>query len=104
MQLLKDVKWVLFISLCSAALKRSVQPQLAIFGEMTLGGTITPVPNLTESLQVAFDAGVKRVLLPMSSAIDISSVPPELFTKFQTAFYSDPIDAVFKALAVNYLS
>ncbi len=91
----------LFISLCSAALKRSVQPQLAIFGEMTLGGTITPVPNLTESLQVAFDAGVKRVLLPMSSAIDISSVPPELFTKFQTAFYSDPIDAVFKALAVN---
>jgi ATP-dependent Lon protease len=91
----------LFISLCSAALKRSVQPQLAIFGEMTLGGSITPVSNLTESLQVAFDAGVKRVLLPMNSAIDIPNVPPELFTKFQTAFYSDPIDAVFKALSVS---
>ena len=37
----------------------------------------------------------------MNSAIDIPTVPPELFTKFQTAFYSDPIDAAFKALAVN---
>ena len=91
----------LFISLCSAALKRSVQPQLAVFGEMTLGGSISPVSNLAESLQVAFDAGVKRVLLPMNSSIDIPTVPPELFTKFQTAFYSDPIDAAFKALAVN---
>ncbi len=91
----------LFISLCSAALKRSVQPQLAIFGEMTLGGTINPVRSLAASLQVAFDAGVKRVLLPMTSAVDLSTVPPELFTKFQTSFYNDPVDAVFKALAVN---
>jgi ATP-dependent Lon protease len=91
----------LFISLCSAALKRSVQTQLAIFGEMTLGGTITPVNNLAGSLQVAFDAGAKRILLPMSSAVDIASVPPELFTKFQTSFYTDPVDAVFKALAVD---
>ena len=91
----------LFISLCSATLKRSVQPQLAVFGEMTLGGTINPVSNLAASLQVAFDAGVKRILLPMASAADLTTVPPELFTKFQTSFYNDPIDAVFKALAVN---
>ena len=90
----------LFISLCSASLNRNVQTQLAVFGEMTLGGTITPVSNLAASLQVAFDAGVKRVLLPMTSAIDLPTVPPELFTKFQTSFYTDPIDAVFKALAV----
>ena len=90
----------LFISLCSASLNRNVQTQLAVFGEMTIGGTITPVSNLAASLQVAFDAGVKRVLLPMTSAIDLPTVPPELFTKFQTSFYTDPIDAVFKALAV----
>jgi ATP-dependent Lon protease len=91
----------LFISLCSTILKRSVQSQLAIFGEMTLGGTITPVNNLAGSLQVAFDAGAKRILLPMGSAVDIASVPPELFAKFQTSFYTDPVDAVFKALAVD---
>jgi len=40
----------LFISLCSASLGRRVQSQLAIFGEMTLGGTITPVSNPLLSL------------------------------------------------------
>lgn len=91
----------LFISLCSASLGRSVLPQLTIFGEMTLGGTITPVSNLAASLQVAFDAGAKRILLPMSSAADLATVPPELFVKFQTSFYTDPVDATFKALGVN---
>lgn len=91
----------LFVSLCSASLKRSVQTQFAIFGEMTIGGTITPVSNLAGSLQVAFDAGAKRILLPMASAVDLGSVPPELFAKFQTSFYADPVDAVFKALAVD---
>jgi ATP-dependent Lon protease len=91
----------LFISLCSAALKRTVQVQLVVLGDMTLGGTISPVSNLAASLQVAFDAGARRILLPMSSAVDIVSVPPELFAKFQTSFYTDPIDAVFKALAIT---
>ena len=49
----------------------------------------------------AFDAGAKRILLPMSSVTDIPSVPGELFAKFQTSFYSDPVDAVFKALGVE---
>ncbi|MEH2291727.1 protease Lon-related BREX system protein BrxL [Nostoc sp.] len=97
----KESALPLFISLCSASLKRSVQTQFAIFGEMTLGGTITPVSNLAGSLQVAFDAGAKRILLPMSSAVDLASVPPELFAKFQTSFYADPVDAVFKALAAD---
>ena len=91
----------LFISLCSAALGRAVHPQLTIFGEMTLGSTISPVSHLAGSLQVAFDAGSRKILLPMASAVDLPTVPPELFTKFQTSFYTDPIDAVFKALAVN---
>ena len=39
------------------------------------------VNNLAGSLQVAFDAGAKRILLPMASAVDLASVPPELFAK-----------------------
>lgn len=88
----------LMVSLASASTDRPVQGQMVILGDMTLGGTISPVENLASALQVAFDAGAKRILLPMSSAADIPTVPPELFTKFQTAFYAEPIDAVFKAL------
>lgn len=90
-----------FIGLCSAALSKPVQPQLAILGDMSLGGTVVPVRNLAESMQVAFDAGAKRILLPMSSVTDIPTVPGELFAKFQTSFYSDPVDAIFKALGVE---
>lgn len=31
---------------------------------------------------------------------DIPTIPGELFAKFQTVFYSDPADAIFKALGV----
>ena len=60
-----------------------------------------PVENLAESLQVAFDAGAKCLLLPMASVKDIPTIPGELFAKFQTGFYADPTDAVFKALGVH---
>ena len=68
---------------------------------MSLGGNIVPVENLAGALQVAFDAGGKRLLLPMASVKDIPTVPGELFAKFQTSFYADPVDAVFKALGVQ---
>jgi len=90
-----------FIALCSGALGRSVQGQLVVLGDMSLGGTTSPARALADSLQVAFDAGAKRILLPMCSVSDIASVPGELFAKFQTSFYSDPVDAVFKALGVD---
>ena len=60
-----------------------------------------PVENLAESLHVAFDPNAKRILLPMGSVKDIPTIPGELFAKFQTGFYADPVDAVFKALGVQ---
>ena len=90
-----------FIALSSGLLGKPLQSQMVVLGDMSLGGSIVPAKNLAESLQVAFDAGAKRVLLPMSSVNDISTIPGELFAKFQTSFYSDPVDAVFKALGVE---
>jgi ATP-dependent Lon protease len=90
-----------FLAFCSAALGKPIQSQMVVMGDMSLGGTIIQARNLAESLQVAFDAGAKRILIPMSSVVDIPSVPGELFAKFQTSFYSDPVDAAFKALGVE---
>jgi ATP-dependent Lon protease len=86
------------VAMTSAALGKPPQEQLAILGSMSIGGTIIKVPELANVLQVCFDAGAKRVLLPMASASDIPTVPAELFSKFQISFYQDPRDAVFKAL------
>jgi ATP-dependent Lon protease len=90
-----------FVALCSSVFGKPIQQQMVILGNMSLGGNIVPVVNLAETLQVAFDAGAKRILLPMASVKDIPTIPGELFAKFQTGFYADPIDAVFKALGVQ---
>jgi len=90
-----------FVALCSGVLSKPVQAQLVVLGDMSLGGSVVPVENLAECLQVAFDCGAKRILLPMASVGDIPSIPGELFAKFQTSFYADPLDAVFKAVGVE---
>lgn len=89
------------VAFASGLLGRPVQNQMVVLGDMSLGGSVTPVESIAECLQVAFDAGAKKVALPMSSAADIPTIPVELFTKFQTSFYADPVDAVFKGLGVD---
>ncbi|MBU5317591.1 protease Lon-related BREX system protein BrxL [Clostridium bornimense] len=89
------------IAMCSAALNKPVQSQLAILGSVSIGGTINKVEDLANTLQVCFDTGAKKLLLPMLNAVDIPCVPPELFAKFQIMFYSGAEDAVFKALGVQ---
>lgn len=90
-----------FISFCSGLMGKPLRSQMVVLGDMSLGGTIVPASNLAEILQVAFDSGAKKILIPMSSVGDIQSIPGELFAKFQTSFYSDPVDAAFKALGVE---
>ncbi|KPA18533.1 ATP-dependent Lon protease [Candidatus Magnetomorum sp. HK-1] len=90
-----------FISFCSGLMGKPVQGQMVCLGNMSLGGNIVPTSNLAETLQVAFDSGAKRILIPTSSVGDIPTIPGELFAKFQTSFYSDPVDAAFKALGVE---
>jgi ATP-dependent Lon protease len=89
------------VAMTSALTGKSVQGQMVVLGEMSLGGSVQKVDGLAETLQLALDAGARKVLLPMANAADIATVPPELFTKFQTSFYADPVDAVYKALGVS---
>lgn len=89
------------IGLCSSSLERSVQEGLVVIGDMTVGGTISKVENFANILQVAVDGGAKRALIPASCVADYQTVPPDLIVKVQTIFYSDPIDAVFKALGAE---
>lgn len=90
-----------FVAMCSGALRKPVQSQMVVLGSMSIGGTITKVEELANTLQVCLDAGAKKILLPMVSAADLSTVPSELFAKFQISFYQTAEDAVFKALGAE---
>lgn len=89
------------IALCSIALGKPTISSLAILGEISIGGTMIKVDELANSLQVCLDSGAKKVLLPMTSAPDLATVPSDLIGSFNIIFYSSAEDAVFKALGVD---
>ena len=89
------------ISICSIALNRPAQSSLAVLGEISIAGSMIKVEELANTLQVCLDAGAKKILLPITSAADLGTVPPELMGSFQIIFYNSAEDAVFKALGVE---
>ena len=89
------------IALTSIALNKPTLGSLAILGEISIAGTLLKVDELANALQVCLDSGAKKVLLPITSAGDIATVPSDLFSSFNILFYSSPEDAVFKALGVE---
>ena len=89
------------IALCSIALGKPTISTLAVLGETSIAGSLIKVDELANALQVCLDSGAKKVLLPITSAVDLGSVPSELIGSFNLIFYSSPEDAVFKALGVE---
>lgn len=89
------------IAICSAALSKPTLSSLAILGEMSIGGTLIKVDELANALQVCLDSGAKKVLLPITSAADLGTVPSDLVGAFSLIFYSSAQEAVFKALGVE---
>ncbi len=89
------------IALCSIALGKPALSSLAVMGEISISGTLMKVEELANSLQVCLDSGAKKVLLPITSAADLSTVPAELIGYFNLIFYQTPEDAVYKALGVE---
>ena len=96
------------IAICSIALGKPALSSLAVLGEISIAGSILKVDELANALQVkanalqvCLDSGAKKVLLPITSAADLGTVPPELVGCFNLIFYQSPEDAVFKALGVE---
>ena len=74
-----------------------------MLGEISIAGTMIKVDELANSLQVCLDSGAKKVLLPITSAADLGTVPSELIGCFNLIFYQSAEDAVFKALGVKFV-
>lgn len=86
------------VGLCSAVANRPVMEATAIIGEIKLSGTMGEIKNLENIVRVAKNAGAKQLLLPIQSMQELMHVPGELLTAVQPIFYSDPIEAVKKAI------
>lgn len=90
-----------FIAMVSALLGKPVLKSLTVLGEMSLRGGLQPVGSLTERLQLAMDNGAKRILLPTESKRALFDAPEEVLSKLQIIFFSDPVNATFRAMGLD---
>lgn len=94
-----DLGVAFFVALLSATIGRSIRESLVVLGQMSIHGVLSRVEKLGDALRVAMDAGGRHVLIPTANAADLGSMPSELLDKMRIDFYSDPVQAVLKALA-----
>jgi ATP-dependent Lon protease len=97
----KNLALPTLVALCSIALGKPTLGSLAVLGEISISGTMIKADELANDLQVCLDSGAKKVLLPITSAGELGSVPAELVGCFNLIFYQSAEDAVFKALGVE---
>jgi ATP-dependent Lon protease len=90
-----------FIAMLSAMLDKPVLEQLVVLGEMSIHGSLLKVPALAERLQLAMDNGARRVLIPSENKRDFGDIPSDVLDKLQIIFFSDPVNAAFRAMGVE---
>lgn len=86
------------IALVGSLLERSIAGGMILVGPLNLGGTVTSLSNAVSMAELAVDKKAATVLMPVSARRALNDLPDELWTKLSFDFYSDPVDAVFKAL------
>ncbi|HEX3001390.1 MAG TPA: endopeptidase La, partial [Methanoregula sp.] len=80
----------LFTALASLITGKTVDPELAMTGEITLSGAVLPVGGIKEKLLAAHRAGIKKVILPRDNLRDLEDVPEDV--RAELAFV--PVDTV----------
>lgn len=86
------------VGLCTALLKKSVRGGLVIVGEINLGGSIEPIHNAVTIAEIAVEKGASVLLMPVSCRRQLIELSDDMATKIDIQFYSEPREALIKAL------
>ncbi len=86
------------LAMCSALLKKSVRGGLIVVGELNLGGSIEPIFNAVNIVELSVEKGAQVVLMPVSCRRQLIDLSDDMATKVDVQFYSDLRDVLLKAL------
>lgn len=75
-------------SMISLLTGRSVSGKLAMTGEITLRGAVTPVGGIKEKVIAAHRAGIRNVVLPERNRRDLRDIPAEVLKDVEVHFVS----------------
>jgi len=89
-----------FISMVSAVLEKPVLDRTVVLGEMSVHGLLLKVASLPERMQLAVEAGAKRILIPSENKRDVADVPDAILTAIQWQFYDSPTKAAIMAMGM----
>jgi ATP-dependent Lon protease len=89
-----------FISLVSSILEKPVLERTVVLGEMSVQGLLLRVTSLPERMQLAVEAGAKRILIPSENKRDLAEVPDAILTAIQWQFYDSPNRAAMMAMGL----
>ena len=70
-------------ALTSLVENRPVSPEIAMTGEVSLRGAVTPIGGLPEKLMAAQRAGIRKVLIPKENEEDLKDVAEEVREKLE---------------------
>ena len=90
-----------FLAMVSAILGKPVQDQTVVLGEMSVQGMLLKVNALPERMQLAVEAGAKRILIPSENKRDLAEVPDAILTATQWQFYDSPTKAAIMAMRIR---
>lgn len=90
-----------FIALVSCLLAKPIQDQTVVLGEMSVQGMLLKVSALPERMQLAVEAGAKRILIPSENKRDVAEVPDAILTAIQWQFYDSPTKAAILAIGMG---
>ncbi|NLH15398.1 MAG: endopeptidase La [Phycisphaerae bacterium] len=88
----------IFTSLVSLLTNRTVQPTVAMTGEITLKGLVLPIGGLKEKILAAKRSGITTVILPQRNKKDLVEVPKEARRGMSFVFVSRAKDTLKFAL------
>lgn len=91
----------LFTALASLVTGRKVDAHLAMTGEITLRGEVTPIGGLKEKLYGAQRAGITKVLIPEENVQDLKEVPQEIKSQLEIVPVRNVEDVLWEALGIT---
>jgi len=91
----------LFTSLASLITGKTVDPKIAMTGEITLSGAVLPVGGIKEKVLAAHRAGIRKIILPRDNLRDLEDVPADVRSELCFVPVETVEDVLKEALGIN---
>lgn len=88
-------------ALTSLMTGKAVSPRIAMTGEVTLRGQVTPIGGVKEKIIGAHRAGIETVILPRKNEKDLRDVPEEIKKSMAIEFADDIADVLRISLGLK---